>query len=53
MALYVDAKSVYAAVTATNIRPPADKSLLSHVQHLRALLDRRSLSAIVWIDNRT
>ena len=26
MALYLDAKSIYAAVTATNIRPPSEKS---------------------------
>ena len=32
MALYVDAKSVYAATSATFIKIPAEKSLLSHVQ---------------------
>ena len=30
--LFVDAKSVYAAVTATFIKQPAEKSLLCHVQ---------------------
>ena len=52
MALYIDAKSVYAAVIATNARPPSDKSLLCHVQRLRALLDRGSMRAIVWVDTR-
>ena len=33
--LYLDAKSVYAAVTATFIKQPAEKSLLSHVQYIR------------------
>ena len=37
MALYVDAKSVYAAVTATFLKTPAEKSLLSHVQFVREL----------------
>ena len=39
MALYVDAKSVYAATTAVCVRTPSDKSLLAHVLHLRELLD--------------
>ena len=38
-ALYVDAKSVFAAVTATFIKQPAEKSLLCHAQYLRELLD--------------
>ena len=33
-ALYIDAKSVYAAVTATFLKQPAEKSLLCHVQYL-------------------
>ena len=52
MILYLDALSVYAAVTATNIKVPAEKSLLSHVQFLRECLDNRLLSAIVWLDTR-
>ena len=32
VALYLDAKSVFAAVTATLIKQPAEKSLLCHVQ---------------------
>ena len=52
MALYVDAKSVYSAVSATMIRAPADKSLLCHVQYLRELLNNRVLSSLVWMDTR-
>ena len=52
MVLYVDAMSVFAAVTATFIKTPAEKSLLCHVQYLRELLDRGTLSAIVWLDTR-
>ena len=52
MSLYVDAKSVYAAVTASIVKIPADKSLFVHVQYLRELLDHRVLSAMVWLDTR-
>ena len=52
MVLYVDAMSVYAAVTATFIKTPAEKSLLCHVQFLRELLDHGVLAAIVWLDTR-
>ena len=50
--LYVDALSVYAAVTATFIKTPTEKSLLSHIQYLRELLDRKVLRAMSWIDTR-
>ena len=50
IALYVDAKSVYAAVTATFIKQPAEKSLLCHVQYLCGLLDKDMLHSIVWLD---
>ena len=52
LALYVDAMSVYAAVTATFIKIPAEKSLLSHIQYLRELLDTKVLEALAWIDTR-
>ena len=52
LSLYVDALSVYAAVTATFIKIPAEKSLLSHVQYLRELLDTKVLEALAWIDTR-
>ena len=45
--LYVDAKSVFAAVTATFVKTPAEKSLLCHVQYLRELLDKGVLQQII------
>ena len=50
--LYLDAKSVYAAVSATFIKTPAEKSLLTHVQFLREWLDYDILTAMLWIDTR-
>ena len=51
-ALYIDAKSVFAAVTATFLKTPAEKSMLSHVQFLREFLDFKVITAIVWLDTR-
>eukprot|EP00974_Lingulodinium_polyedra_P010440 1002789-Lingulodinium_polyedra.AAC.1 len=50
--LYLDAKSVFAAVTATFIKQPAEKSLLCRVQFVRELLDKRILHYLFWIDTR-
>ena len=50
--LCIDALSVYAAVTATYIKPPAEKGLLAHVQYLRELLDHHVLEALMWLDTR-
>ena len=52
MTLQTDAMSVYAAVTATYIKNPAGKGLLSHVQFIRELLDTGVLKALLWIDTR-
>ena len=52
MALYLDALSVVAAVTATFIKTPADNGVLVHVQYLRELLDKGILHAIIWQDTR-
>ena len=52
LSLYVDAMSVYAAVTATFIKTPAEKSLLSHFQYIRDLLDTKVLEALVWLYTR-
>ena len=52
MSLYLDAKSVYAAVTATFIKTPAEKSLLTHVQYVRECLDLHVLAYLLWIDTR-
>ena len=50
--LALDAYSVFAAVTATQVKIPAEKNLLSHVQYLRELLDRKILSRLLWFDTR-
>ena len=50
--LYIDAISVFAAVTAVFIKTPAEKSLLCHVQFFRELLDYGVLAANVWMDTR-
>ena len=52
MCLCVDAMSVFAAITATFVKHPAEKGLLSHVQFVRELLDNHVLSALLWIDTR-
>ena len=41
MVLYIDAMSVYAAVSASFIKIPADNGMLSYIQYLRELLDNR------------
>ena len=52
LVLVVDVMSVFAAVTATMIKTPAEKSLLSHIQYLRELLDHKVFHAIAWQDTR-
>ena len=52
MVLYIDALSVYAAVTANQIKIPADSSVLCYLQYLRELLEHRVLHALVWVDTR-
>ena len=52
MILYIDAMSVYAAVTASFIKIPADNGMLSNIQYLRELLDNRILTAICWVGTR-
>ena len=52
MFLAIDAMSVFAAVTATYIKAPAEKSLLSHVQFIREMLDSGVLKALEWWDTR-
>ena len=48
----IDAMSVFAAVTAQNVKAPAEKSLLSHVQFVRELLDKGIIRALIWLDTR-
>ena len=42
----------YSAVIATCIRPPAERSLLNHIQYIRELLDMKVLGGIIWQDTR-
>ena len=51
-ALYLDAMSVFAAVTATFIKIPADNGVLVHCLYLRELLDFRVLEYLIWLDTR-
>ena len=52
MCLYIDAYSVFAAVTATFTKMPADNGQLVHLHFIRELLDNGVLKAIVWLDTR-
>ena len=52
MTIQIDAMSVFAAITATYIKHPAEKGLLSHVQFVRELLDTGVLTALIWVDTR-
>ena len=52
MCLYIDAYSVYAAITATFIKMPADNGQLVHLHFIRELLDNGVLKALAWIDTR-
>ena len=52
LTLSVDAMSVFAAVTASFVKEPAEKSLWAHVKYLRELLDNQVLSYLVWLDTR-
>ena len=52
MCLYIDAFSVFAAITATFIKMPADNGQLVHLHFIRELLDNGVLKAIAWLDTR-
>ena len=51
-ALYLDALSVFASITATFIKTPADNGVLVHCLYLRELLDNDVLYALIWVDTR-
>ena len=51
-ALYLDAQSVTAAITATFIKTPADNGVLVHCLYIRELLDNNVLHALIWQDTR-
>ena len=44
--------SVFSAISARIVKPPAERSLVSHVQLLRQLLDWQVLRGIIWLDTR-
>jgi hypothetical protein len=52
MVAAVDAMSVFAAVTAGQLKIPTEKSLWSHIQYLRELLNTGVLRYLLWIDTR-
>ena len=52
MCLYIDAYSVFAAITATYIKMPADNGQLVHLHFIRELLDNGILKVMAWIDTR-
>ena len=52
LCLVVDAKSVSTAVTAPNVKIPAEPSLLLHVVWLRNLLEKGRLRRLFWCDTR-
>ena len=51
-ALYIDALSVYAAITATFIKMPADNGCLVHCLYVRELLENGVLQYLIWQDTR-
>ena len=48
----VDADSVFTSVTAQQVKAPAERSLLIHLQWVRELLDRHVLHSLAWCDTR-
>lgn len=53
LCLVIDARSVSSAVTAPNVKVPAEPSLLLHVCWLRALLTKTRLYRLYWCDTRS
>ena len=52
MILYLDALGVYASVTQSFQKTPADQSVLIHCLYIRQLLTDGVLSALGWVDTR-
>jgi hypothetical protein len=42
----IDAMSVFTATTAAHIKIPSETSLVSHIQYVRELLDKRIINAL-------
>jgi hypothetical protein len=53
LVLIIDAMSVHAAVSSSNVKTPAEQSLLVHIKWLRACLDAGLLYAMLWADTRS
>ena len=53
LGLGIDARSVSSAIVAPNVKVPAEPSLLLHVCWIRALLARKRLKQLYWIDTRS
>ena len=52
LVVVVDAESVYSAITAQQVKTPAERSLLIHLQWVRELLDTHVLHTLAWCDTR-
>jgi hypothetical protein len=52
MVVAIDAMSVFAAVTASQCKEPAEKALFNHVLYVRELLENGVLHALWWVDTR-
>ena len=52
MVLYLDAMGVYASITQSFQKTPADQSVLIHCLYIRQLLTDGVLSALSWVDTR-
>ena len=52
LVLAIDAMSVFAGVTASAVKIPAEKALWAHVQYMRELLDTGVIKHLVWFDTR-
>lgn len=50
--IYIDTKSVYAAVTAVSTNTPTKQSLCTHVLYMRELLDIGVVRCLVRLDAR-
>ena len=50
--LVVDAMSLFAAVSAAQVKVPAERSLAGHLFWLRELLDRKVINTLRWCDTR-
>ena len=50
--LTIDAMSLFAAVAASTVKVPSERSLACHLFWLRELIDRQVINRLVWADTR-